>query len=176
MLHVLVASEVGALHFTLRSDEMREFVGVKFMLLLVPEEFLTAESHAFHCENAHIANEMPEFIYREIVGSVRLDVGFHMEFLVELFEEQSATEYPSGRVEVFIDFPSLGNDAVLHYTRVADKGVYAVACHHGHGVTVVNSGRSVFLRIVASEERERHNHADAPKRETPRSEFPVIPG
>lgn len=176
MLHVLIASEVRALHFTLWSDEMREFVGVKLMLLLVPEEFLTAESYAFHCENAHITNEMPEFIYRVIVGCIRLNVSLYVEFLIELLKEKSATEYPSGRIEIFIDFPSLSYDAVFHHSRVADKRVNAVACHHCDGVTVMNGRRSMFLRVVAGEERERHHHADAPKRETPRSEFSVTPG
>ena len=71
-----------------------------------------------------------------------------MELLVELLEKDTFLEYPTRRMAHGVHFPTLADDTVFDHTGIGNERVHAIARHHRHRVTVVNSRSRVFLLLL----------------------------
>lgn len=146
---MLIAPEIGTLKGTLRSNELTENMAGEFMLVLIPGELLAGKAKTVLSEDAHTAIEFPDTLLIKIISRITLDIAVDVELLVKLFEQHTLIKNPAGRHTVGIHLPSLGNDAVLDDTRITDEGIDAIRSHHRHRVSVVDSRRSMFYRILA---------------------------
>ena len=158
--HLLVTTEVAALNFALGGNELGEHMGVQLVLVLVPEELLAGKTQAVLGEYAYTATQFPHAALVKVVGGVALDVGLDMELLVKLFQEEGFVKNPTGGAAVLVDFPPLGDDAVLDDTRVGDKGVDTIRDHHGDRVAGIDGRRSVLSLFLAGRDKDDCKYGD----------------
>ena len=147
--HLFVTPEIPSLQGTVRGDKAGEFVGIKLVLVLVPEKLLGGEPQARLGEDAHSAAEFPQLVLVVVISCVALDIGVDVELLVKLREEHTLVENVARRIEIGIDHPTLGDNAVFDDTRVGNECVDPIARHQRHGIARMDGGRGVFHLLLA---------------------------
>ena len=61
---------------------------------------------------------------------------------------------------VLVDFPPLGDNAVLDDTRVRDKGVDTIRNHHRDRIAGIDGWRSVLLLLLTGRDKDDCKYGD----------------
>ena len=125
------------------------------MRIAIPVKLFTLIDESIDIADTNPTTKFPKLYLIEIPGRIGLNVGLHMEFLIELLEEESLLEIPAGWLSDGIHVPAFSDNAVFDDAGVTDEGVHAIGDHCRGGVTVVDSRSHVLLSLFARSEKRK---------------------
>ena len=98
---------------SLRCNESGKHVGIELVASLVPIQLFAEKLQSVFGQDAYPPTKFPQLLLVVVIGGISLNVGLHMELLVELGHEDTLVHNPTRRVHILIHFPALGNNTVL---------------------------------------------------------------
>ena len=155
--HLFVGAEVVSLQELVRLAYGHEHVGVHFMPVHVPEEFLASEYRSFLVADDHPAPQFPKFLVVAICR-VGLDEPVDMEGGVELFQQDAFDERPARRVGRVVDVPFLGCDFVAYHAGVGNQRVDIEGRKRRHVFGVAETVDNGFFLFFAGGEHRPQYH------------------